>query len=162
MVIGDIPPLLWAVGLLGPRGPCCIPLRTSSKPIVLSWCMPARLQNITARHDGYKASSANRGGCASTANIKICYRSCGSSEGREMILDKPIGVAGAGSIGCFVGGMVAAAGRRVALLARPRVIEEIEGNGLRLTSFEGFEQQIAPSQLTLSENPSIFGDTGTV
>ena len=26
-----------------------------------------------------------------------------------MILDKPIGVAGAGSIGCFVGGMYAAA-----------------------------------------------------
>jgi len=71
-------------------------------------------------------------------------------------------VAGAGSIGCFVGGMLAAAGRNVALLARPRVIQEIEGNGLRLTSFEGLERQIAPSQLTLSENPSIFGDTGTV
>ncbi len=59
-----------------------------------------------------------------------------------MILDKPIGVAGAGSIGCFVGGMYAAAGRRVALLARPRVIEEIEANGLRLTSFEGFDRRI--------------------
>ena len=43
-----------------------------------------------------------------------------------MISDRPICVAGAGSIGCFVGGMHAAAGRRVALLARPRVIEEIE------------------------------------
>ena len=32
-----------------------------------------------------------------------------------MIPDRPIGVAGAGSIGCFVGGMLAAAGRRVAL-----------------------------------------------
>ncbi|MEA2911503.1 MAG: 2-dehydropantoate 2-reductase, partial [Bradyrhizobium sp.] len=36
-----------------------------------------------------------------------------------MIQDKPIGIAGAGSIGCFVGGMYALAGRRVALLARP-------------------------------------------
>ncbi len=79
-----------------------------------------------------------------------------------MTLDKPVGVAGAGSIGCFVGGMVAAAGRRVALLARPRVIEEIEGNGLRLTSFEGFEQNIASDQLTLSEDPSIFDDAGVV
>jgi hypothetical protein len=70
-----------------------------------------------------------------------------------MILDKPIGVAGAGSIGCFVGGMYAAAGRRVALLARPRVIEEIEANGLRLTSFEGFEKRITPNQLTLSQDP---------
>ncbi|TAI60489.1 2-dehydropantoate 2-reductase N-terminal domain-containing protein, partial [Bradyrhizobium sp. Leo170] len=33
-------------------------------------------------------------------------------------LDRPIGIAGAGSIGCFVGGMLAAAGRKVALLAR--------------------------------------------
>ena len=79
-----------------------------------------------------------------------------------MILDKPIGVAGAGGIGCFVGGMYAAAGRRVALLARPRVIEEIEANGLRLTSFEGFEQRIASNQLTLSQDPSILGDTGVV
>jgi len=79
-----------------------------------------------------------------------------------MMLDRPIGVAGAGSIGCFVGGMYAAAGRRVALLARPRVIREIESNGLRLTSFEGFERRIAPSQLTLSDDPGIFADAGVV
>ena len=79
-----------------------------------------------------------------------------------MISDRPIGVAGAGSIGCFVGGMYAAAGRRVALLARPRVIQEIEGHGLRLTSFEGLDRNIASSQLTLSDNPSIFSDAGVV
>jgi 2-dehydropantoate 2-reductase len=79
-----------------------------------------------------------------------------------MISDRPIGVAGAGSIGCFVGGMVAAAGRRVALLARPRVIEEIEGNGLRLTSFEGLERNIASNGLTLPDDPSIFGAAGVV
>ena len=79
-----------------------------------------------------------------------------------MILDRPIGVAGAGSIGCFVGGMCAAAGRRVALLARPRVIQEIESNGLRVTSFEGFERTIVPRQLTLSDDPGIFADAGVV
>jgi 2-dehydropantoate 2-reductase len=79
-----------------------------------------------------------------------------------MISNKPIGVAGAGSIGCFVGGMCAAAGRDVALLARPRVIREIEGNGLRLTSFEGLDRQIASERLTLSEDPSIFNDAGVV
>jgi 2-dehydropantoate 2-reductase len=42
------------------------------------------------------------------------------------------------------------------------VIQEIEDNGLRLTSFEGFEQTIAPGQLTLSENPKILGDVGVV
>jgi 2-dehydropantoate 2-reductase len=79
-----------------------------------------------------------------------------------MISDRPIGIAGAGSIGCFVGGMLAAAGRPVGLLARPRVIEEIKDNGLRLTSFEGLERQVEPDRLTLSENPSIFTDAGMV
>ena len=79
-----------------------------------------------------------------------------------MISERPIGVAGAGSIGCFVGGMCAAAGLGVALLARRRVIQEIEGNGLRLTSFEGLDRNIPSNQLTLSEDPSIFSNAGAV
>ncbi|SDT34883.1 2-dehydropantoate 2-reductase [Bradyrhizobium canariense] len=79
-----------------------------------------------------------------------------------MIPDRPIAVAGAGSIGCFVGGMLTAAGRNVALLARPRVIGEIESHGLRLTSFGGFDQTIASSRLALSEDPSILGNAGVV
>jgi 2-dehydropantoate 2-reductase len=63
-----------------------------------------------------------------------------------MISNRPIGVAGAGSIGCFVGGMYAVSGRRVALLARPRVIREIEGNGLRLTGLGNFERNIKPTR----------------
>ena len=35
IVIGDMPPVS-VLGLLGPRGPCCMPLSTSSKPMVLS------------------------------------------------------------------------------------------------------------------------------
>jgi 2-dehydropantoate 2-reductase len=79
-----------------------------------------------------------------------------------MILDRPIGVAGAGSIGCFVGGMCAAAGRRVALLARPRMIKEIESHGLTLTGYEGSARKIAPTQLTLSDDPGVFADAGVV
>src|SRR3984885_1159880 len=79
-----------------------------------------------------------------------------------MMSENLIGVAGAGSIGCFVGGMLAAAGRPVALLARPRVLREIEDNGLRLTSLDGSERRIAPDRLTLSESPSIFTDAGVV
>src|SRR3954470_1717078 len=79
-----------------------------------------------------------------------------------MVAGKTIGIAGAGSIGCFVGGMLAAGGRRVALLARPRVIAEIETHGLRPTSFEGFDQIITRDQFVLSENPSVFEDAGIV
>ena len=79
-----------------------------------------------------------------------------------MVAGQTIGIAGAGSIGCFVGGMLAAGGGRVALLARPRVIAEIEGHGLQPTSFEGFDQTIARDRFALSEAPSIFGDAGIV
>jgi 2-dehydropantoate 2-reductase len=79
-----------------------------------------------------------------------------------MIPDRPIGIAGAGSIGCFVGGIAAASGRRVVLLARPRVIEEIETNGLRLTSFEGLDRKVVSNQLTMSDDPAIFGSAGVV
>jgi 2-dehydropantoate 2-reductase len=75
---------------------------------------------------------------------------------------RTIGIAGAGSIGCFVGGMLAAGGRHVALLARPRVIGEIQAHGLRLTSFEGSDQTIAASRLALSEDASIFRDASVV
>jgi 2-dehydropantoate 2-reductase len=74
----------------------------------------------------------------------------------------PIVVAGAGSIGCFVGGMLAASDRRVSLLARPRVIAEIENNGIRLTSFEGLELHVASPKLSLSGAPAILGDAGVV
>ena len=79
-----------------------------------------------------------------------------------MNANAPIVVAGAGSIGCFVGGMLAAADRRVSLLARPRVIAEIENNGIRLTSFEGLERHVAPPKFSLSGDPAIFNGAGVV
>jgi 2-dehydropantoate 2-reductase len=79
-----------------------------------------------------------------------------------MIPERAIGIAGAGSIGCFVGGLHAAAGHRVALLARPRVIKEIKEQGLQLTSFDGLERKVASERLMLSEDASIFSDVGAV
>src|SRR5438132_1449309 len=76
--------------------------------------------------------------------------------------ERPVGIAGAGSIGCFVGGMLAAGGRGVALLGRPRVIGEIAARGLRLTSFDGFDRTLAANQLALSENPDVFADASVV
>jgi 2-dehydropantoate 2-reductase len=76
--------------------------------------------------------------------------------------DRPIVVAGAGAIGCFVGGTLAAAGRRVAFLVRPRVKAEIERFGLLLTDFDGSEKKLSPDQLALSEDPAIFHSAGIV
>ncbi|HET7888217.1 MAG TPA: 2-dehydropantoate 2-reductase [Bradyrhizobium sp.] len=72
--------------------------------------------------------------------------------------DRPIVVAGAGSIGCFVGGLMAAAGHSISLLARPRVIDEIERLGLTLTSLEGSLHHVASRQIKLSDDPKLFAD----
>ena len=76
----------------------------------------------------------------------------------DVTRDRPIGIAGAGSIGCFVGGMLAASGRNVALLARPRLIEDVTANGLKVTSLDGAAQTVPASALMLSDDPAILAD----
>ncbi|EGP09115.1 2-dehydropantoate 2-reductase [Bradyrhizobiaceae bacterium SG-6C] len=71
-------------------------------------------------------------------------------------------MAGAGSIGCFVGGMLRVGGHPVSLLARPRVIDDINRNGLKVTSFEGIEHRLTPAEITLSEDPAIFKDADII
>src|SRR3569833_2002870 len=92
----------------------------------------------------------------------LCYREPLSKLGAGSRADPPIVVAGAGAIGCFVGGMLAAADRRVALLVRPRVKTEIERFGLRLTDFDGAEKKLDAGRLALSEDPAIFHSAGIV
>jgi 2-dehydropantoate 2-reductase len=76
--------------------------------------------------------------------------------------ERPIVVAGAGSIGCYVGGVLASAGRRVSLLARPRVIAEIERFGLALTNLEGASWRVAPQQIKVSNDPKLLAEAGAV
>lgn len=80
-----------------------------------------------------------------------------------MMSSKSICVAGAGSIGCFVGGMLRSGGRSVSLLARPRVIDDISRNGLKVTSFEGIEHRLSSAEIKLSEDPAaLFGDADII
>ncbi len=73
-----------------------------------------------------------------------------------------IAVLGAGSIGCFVGGMLARGGHHVALVARPRIIDEIQRNGLRLTSADGVDDVVSAGRLTLSETPAVLADADII
>lgn len=75
---------------------------------------------------------------------------------------RPICVAGAGSIGCYVGGLLAAAGRPVSLFARPRVIESIKAEGLRLTAEDGLDKHLAFEQLAPSDDPQSFESAGII
>jgi 2-dehydropantoate 2-reductase len=65
-------------------------------------------------------------------------------------------VAGAGSIGCFVGGLLADAGRDVTLLARPRIIADIAAHGLHLTSVEGLDRTVAAAAIRATEDAAVM------
>lgn len=71
-------------------------------------------------------------------------------------------VAGAGSIGCFVGGLLASGGRSVMLLARPRIAEELSHHGMRLTDFAGLDIEFAPQNIEISTNPETLGSADVV
>jgi 2-dehydropantoate 2-reductase len=63
-------------------------------------------------------------------------------------------VAGAGSIGCYVGGCLALAGRDVTLLLRPALAEIIAGHGLRVSDLDGSNGLLTPSAVKLATDPS--------
>ncbi|MDB5752386.1 MAG: ketopantoate reductase [Ramlibacter sp.] len=52
-----------------------------------------------------------------------------------------IAVMGAGAVGCYFGGMLARAGHRVTLVARPAHVQAIERDGLRMET-RGFDEQV--------------------
>ncbi len=63
-------------------------------------------------------------------------------------------VLGAGSVGCFVGGCLQAAGVPVVFIGRPRVLSVLRRQGLHLTDLDGRDQRLPPSALSLCEAPS--------
>ena len=64
--------------------------------------------------------------------------------------DSRITVAGAGSIGCYVGGCLARAGRDVTLLMRPALADAVARHGLRISDLDGADHTLAPSGLKLT------------
>ncbi|PDQ22672.1 2-dehydropantoate 2-reductase [Mesorhizobium sanjuanii] len=69
--------------------------------------------------------------------------------------EKTIVIAGAGSIGCYVGGCLALAGRKVILLARPRIEAAVRKAGLRVSDLDGRDRRIAPGALTITTDPAV-------
>ena len=68
--------------------------------------------------------------------------------------EKRIVIAGAGSIGCYVGGCLALAERQVVLLARPRIEAALRQGGLRISDLEGRDRLIKPDRLGIITDPS--------
>lgn len=65
-----------------------------------------------------------------------------------------IAVAGAGSVGCYVGGCLALAGRDVTLLLRKRLAEPISRHGLHVRDLGGHDRTAAPDTLVAETDPA--------
>lgn len=65
-------------------------------------------------------------------------------------------IAGAGSVGCFVGGMLARGAHHVTLLLRPRLAEDLLRQGLNLTDFEGLDEELSPDMFGLDTDPECL------
>ena len=71
------------------------------------------------------------------------------------------GIFGAGSIGCYVGGMLAAAGEKVTLVGRPAMAERLSA-GLDLTRYDGLTRELAPQALDFSTEAEALGGCDTI
>ncbi|WP_175751406.1 2-dehydropantoate 2-reductase [Burkholderia ambifaria] len=66
----------------------------------------------------------------------------------------PICVFGAGAVGCYLGGRLAAAGTPVALVGRARIGDAIRASGLTLTDSRGYRATLEPAAVAFSTDPA--------
>lgn len=71
-------------------------------------------------------------------------------------------VLGAGSIGVYVGGKLAAAGADVTFVGRPRMLDELETSGLRLTDLDGNDDRVEPAAFRTATDPSGAADADLI
>lgn len=72
-------------------------------------------------------------------------------------------IAGAGSIGCWLGGHLAAQGHGVTLLGRPRIFDAINQHGLTLTALDRAEPLLVPKEsVTLQTELTDTSDVDVV
>ena len=63
-------------------------------------------------------------------------------------------IAGAGSVGCYVGATLAAAGRDTTLLLRPQRAEHVRQQGIRVTDLDSRNTLVGADRFTLATEPS--------
>jgi 2-dehydropantoate 2-reductase len=71
-------------------------------------------------------------------------------------------VYGAGSIGCYVGGRLAATGAPVTFVGRPRLAAEIRQHGLHLTDWQGADLRVPADQVHFETQPAAARDADLV
>jgi 2-dehydropantoate 2-reductase len=71
-------------------------------------------------------------------------------------------IAGAGSIGCFIGGLLVAGGRSFGFLGRPRIVEALQSAGLHLTDLDGLDEHLPARRLTAATDAAILADADLI
>ncbi|WP_386067653.1 2-dehydropantoate 2-reductase [Tahibacter sp. UC22_41] len=73
-----------------------------------------------------------------------------------------IAVMGAGSIGCYVGGRLAAAGADVVFIGRERLGRELAAQGLTLSDYRGYRHRLAPPDIDYATAAQPAADAALV
>ncbi|MFF1817968.1 2-dehydropantoate 2-reductase [Kribbella sp. NPDC058245] len=71
-------------------------------------------------------------------------------------------VYGAGGIGCYVGGRLAATGSPVTFIGRPRMAAELATHGLRLTDYLGADLRVPPGEVRYETTPAAGAEADLV
>lgn len=69
-----------------------------------------------------------------------------------------LGVFGAGSVGCYLGGCLQAGGSELRFVGRPRLQQALREHGLRLTDFRGLDQHLPPAGLRFDTDAASLAD----
>jgi len=71
-------------------------------------------------------------------------------------------VHGAGSVGCYLGGCLAAAGAFVTLLGRPRLQAEVSKHGMLLTDLHGNERRVPVGSIDFVTDPAVLASADLI
>ena len=76
--------------------------------------------------------------------------------------NKKIVIAGAGSIGCYVGGMLASGGANVHFFARERIANDLRTNGLHLSDWTGKAVQLDSTDIHVSTDAAVLANADMI
>ena len=73
-----------------------------------------------------------------------------------------IGVLGAGSVGCFVGGAWQAQGLPVTFIGRPKLSQDIDRHGLTLSDYSGWRARLSPGDVDFRCGPEALDEADVI
>ena len=73
-----------------------------------------------------------------------------------------LGVLGAGAIGCYLGGRLVASGRKVVLVGRASLGQEVAAHNMRLSDYRGYARTLTPAEVAISTEPEALASCDVI